>query len=187
MGFCWKVAARYAFKNPSTRKPQPTKTQSPSKPESTHTHMALWDKDCMVYSCYNARLLNHTVPLCERTQWKWLELFPLYSLNWKAVIASAPEPGTKRAPHQRMVVQSRLPRVNSKKDKPQDKVRALKFLFVTSRYHEFDINRQDQWMSSSTLHSNLNLQSTKNGARFTSESYSQHTSLDWLHLVLSLI
>lgn len=27
--------------------------------------MALWDKDCMVYSCYNARLLNHTVPLCD--------------------------------------------------------------------------------------------------------------------------
>lgn len=57
---------------------------------------------------------------------------------------------------------------HKKKDKPQDKVRALKFLFVTSRYHKFDINRQDQWMSSSTLHSNLNLQSTKNGARLTS-------------------
>jgi len=50
----------------------------------------------------------------------------------------------KRAPHQCMAVQSRLLRVITEKDKPQDKVRAQKFLFVTSRYHEFDINRQDQ-------------------------------------------
>lgn len=54
-----------------------------------------------------------------------------------------PEPRTKRT-HQCMVVQSRLLRGIRKKDKPQGKVRALKFLFVTSRYHEFDINRQDQ-------------------------------------------
>lgn len=140
----------------------------PSEPESAHTHTALWDKDCVVYCSSNAQLLNHTVPLCERTQSKWLRLLPLYSLSWKAVIASGPEPGTERAPHQCMVVRSRLLCVNTEKDKPQDKVRALKFLFVTSRYHEFDINRQDQWMSSSTLHSHLILQSTKNGARFTS-------------------
>lgn len=54
-----------------------------------------------------------------------------------------PEPGTKRT-HQCMVVQSWLLCGIRKKDKPQGKVRALKFLFVTSRYHEFDINRQDQ-------------------------------------------
>lgn len=54
-----------------------------------------------------------------------------------------PEPGTKRT-HQCMVVQLRLLRGIRKKDKPQGKVRALKFLFVTSRYHEFNINRQDQ-------------------------------------------
>lgn len=55
-----------------------------------------------------------------------------------------PEPGTKTTPHQCTVVQSWLLRGIRKKDKPQGKVRALKFLFVTSRYHEFDINRQDQ-------------------------------------------
>lgn len=147
--------------NTATKK-NPTR----SKPSSTCTHVALWDKACIVCSCENPQLLNHTAPLCAHTQGKWLELFPLYSWSWKAVIALGPEPGMRRAPHQCTLVWPQLLWVNMAKDKPQDKVRALKFLFVTSRYHEFDINRQDQWMSSSTLHSNL--QSTKNGARFTS-------------------
>lgn len=55
---------------------------------------------------------------------------------------SGPEAGMTRAPRQCEV--SHGFHVITKKDKPQDKVRALKFLFVTSGYHEFDINRQDQ-------------------------------------------
>lgn len=60
------------------------------------------------------------------------------------MIEQGTEPGTRGAPHQRLLVWPQLLWVNMEKDKPQDKVRALKFLFVTSRYHEFDINRQDQ-------------------------------------------
>lgn len=89
----------------------------------------------MIVMLHSASVWVHTV--------KVVGMASFVSAQLKGSDCIGPETGTKRT-HQCMVVQLQLLRGIRKKDKPQGKVRALKFLFVTSRYHEFDINRQDQ-------------------------------------------
>lgn len=144
---------------------------NPSKPNSTCTHMALWNKDCMAYCHWNLQLLNHR----SASAWAYTVkeagivssvFLQLKGSQWLCWGQSQEQEGLFTST--RWYGYSFCVWVSMKKDKPQDKWKHWNFYLFTSRYHEFDINRQDQWMSSSTMHSNLPLQSTKNGARFTS-------------------